>query len=886
MKKLKLFMLLTAFLLFTALVNSPKAYALEELDFIATKQEMGDVIHNGPTGVYYLIENLVDEYRANGVLFKFKDYNDETIEFIIQNGEIIYQKFSKNDYEINISSFGTDDISYTRLSNNYNKGFRIYFHEFNTTLGGETYTAYKDMISFNVSIIPDFEIYFIEYNESNFSLKTSQTDLEILTNNFQIITGSHLIYLDQENNVIEHTGIYQNQYDGQNRPIYFKDSEFQLNYHTTEPSELLLARNNITGNLKDFIAIDLTANQEINIDNYGNVTIDGQSLDIDFEPSNIMLSPKTIYDAFDTEFEHYHVTYLFKNSYGTRLNVREEFVGYRLILKEFVYSPGMGDPVPNNHVINIPDNYNLLTEDNNLSGYYKLKNEEILLNYSYSSGTHRYTIMFDGNSLDTLNLNSPSSSKTWNSFEILPDNFQIITSVRANNDDNPMPYHLVTSKTNWSDIVGDLTQFTSLDSELVDKDRQKYVFSLYDGQSKYYDSNVNILIDPNEDITTVNTVYRYIALKEESNVKIIIKEQQGNIRFAGTYNLFDYYGDTYTGYYTLEDLGLDYNNWVPNGYILFDAKYTDSRINHPGESTLTNNSYIFGDATITIYINQINTDITVTLMDFRFGSKYTLDIETKVGSTISLADFDAPEILRHRYLGLTYNSILSEEPIFYNPTDTFIKDTTLYLRYEYVNNLNISFETNGGVYLAPIELPVTTSNRRVAERLPVPAKSKAVFVGWFLDQELTIPAPLEISWTSYDDIRYYDVTFYASWVENATIVHFHTNQSSLEISSRVITKGEAINVSLPPKIDGYIFYGWFLDDKLTIEYDGLGLEDDVVNMYAKWVIDEDNPPADNNNQNQEPEEDDYNLFLTILVVAAVIGLVLIITRKKPKRRRR
>ncbi len=95
--------------------------------------------------------------------------------------------------------------------------------------------------------------------------------------------------------------------------------------------------------------------------------------------------------------------------------------------------------------------------------------------------------------------------------------------------------------------------------------------------------------------------------------------------------------------------------------------------------------------------------------------------------------------------------------------------------------------------------------------------------GWYKDKEFNEPFDGK-NITS-------DMTVYAKWLKIHTVT-FNLNGGTGTETAETIT--DKIELPAPPTKVRYEFDGWFLDEELTIPFDGTGITGDIE-VYAKWI---------------------------------------------------
>lgn len=152
------------------------------------------------------------------------------------------------------------------------------------------------------------------------------------------------------------------------------------------------------------------------------------------------------------------------------------------------------------------------------------------------------------------------------------------------------------------------------------------------------------------------------------------------------------------------------------------------------------------------------------------------------------------------------------------------KDITVYANW--INKYTVTFNTNGGTTINDVTV-------REGSNVGVPAtpsKNNMVFGGWYSDANLTTVF-------NFGTVITKDTTIFAKWVEqNASVekvtvvINYNDGQST---KTELVKKG--IEYSLTnPKRDGFVFGGWFTDEKLTIPFVNGTAVNSNLSLYAKW----------------------------------------------------
>lgn len=153
-------------------------------------------------------------------------------------------------------------------------------------------------------------------------------------------------------------------------------------------------------------------------------------------------------------------------------------------------------------------------------------------------------------------------------------------------------------------------------------------------------------------------------------------------------------------------------------------------------------------------------------------------------------------------------------------TKAITEDTVIYIKWE-INATEYIDVTIDGVVNQLVK-----GEKLVQPNQPI--KDGYVFKGWYRDQKYTQEFDFDVP-------IYQDVIIYTKW-NKLCKVNIDGVESSVE-------EGEKITVPKTPTKEGYVFKGWYRDEKYNNEFDfDIPVTDDV-NVYAKWVK--------NNNVDQE-----------------------------------
>ncbi|MEQ6357131.1 leucine-rich repeat protein [Lysinibacillus sp. M3] len=141
-------------------------------------------------------------------------------------------------------------------------------------------------------------------------------------------------------------------------------------------------------------------------------------------------------------------------------------------------------------------------------------------------------------------------------------------------------------------------------------------------------------------------------------------------------------------------------------------------------------------------------------------------------------------------------------------------------------NYKVIFDSNGGS-----KVPSQTVGYNDLGKAPAtPVKEGYQFEGWYKDKEFNN------AWDFAKDKVTADITLYAKWTKDY-IVTFESNGGS-KIPSQTVPYKALVKAPSNPKKKGYLFIGWYKNDKFTKAWD---FAKDVVTedltLYARWMKD-------------------------------------------------
>lgn len=250
--------------------------------------------------------------------------------------------------------------------------------------------------------------------------------------------------------------------------------------------------------------------------------------------------------------------------------------------------------------------------------------------------------------------------------------------------------------------------------------------------------------------------------------------------------------------------------------------------------------------------------------------------------------------------------------------DTIKADMTLYAGWKKVEETityNVIFNTLGGNYI-----PNQSIEEGQKVLVPtVPSKEGYTFTGWYSDKECSQ------LWDFNASTIYADTVLYAGWQKvdentNQTIISKpieeenevqndeNTNKVPFESEEGIYkiklidtvdpsimwileaSEGQKLVLKDMPEKEGYVFKGYFTDEKCTKPWNEDETIQKDISLYAGWDKIEDNNNFNNDEQNTNKTEeevptkdaDSTSIFIIILVIAVIIGGIVVILKKKKK----
>ncbi len=160
------------------------------------------------------------------------------------------------------------------------------------------------------------------------------------------------------------------------------------------------------------------------------------------------------------------------------------------------------------------------------------------------------------------------------------------------------------------------------------------------------------------------------------------------------------------------------------------------------------------------------------------------------------------------------------------------ENTTLYAKWEDIGGyVMVTYHLNGGTSAGSETVVSYVKNGEAAHDIVRPQKQGYAFNGFYTDEALT---------NKYDGSGLTETTdLYASWTDIADkiLITYNLNGGTSDGAREVntyIAKGEAAPEIVRPFKKDYLFEGFYLDEDLTIKYDGSALEESTT-LYTKWM---------------------------------------------------
>ena len=246
-------------------------------------------------------------------------------------------------------------------------------------------------------------------------------------------------------------------------------------------------------------------------------------------------------------------------------------------------------------------------------------------------------------------------------------------------------------------------------------------------------------------------------------------------------------------------------------------------------------------------------------------NKYTVTYNTNGGNSIEKSEVEYGSIVprptdpeKEGYTFIGWQTIEGET---YNFGVMPSENITIYASWK-ANRYRISFESNGGSEVSPIEGMFGEE----IEAPDIPEKDDYKFAGWYKDEQLT-------NLYSFSVMPSENITLYAKWTKDENVIRYVMGGGENNPSNpTTYVKGVEIELNNPER-EGYTFGGWYIDENLTnkIEKITKSMNGDIT-LYAKWIANKYTITFDTNGGSEvENIEIEYEDIIKNLPTPAKIG---------------
>ena len=135
----------------------------------------------------------------------------------------------------------------------------------------------------------------------------------------------------------------------------------------------------------------------------------------------------------------------------------------------------------------------------------------------------------------------------------------------------------------------------------------------------------------------------------------------------------------------------------------------------------------------------------------------------------------------------------------------------------------VTFDLDGGIAPDGFAESVTVKEGETVS-LVTPIKENHDFLGWYLDGELFLETtPITAN-----------ITLKACWEQNNLYTVTYNTDDKVTVNNGVHIKGEIPDIPETPVVEGYVFFGWYLDEELTERYFFDYAFDSDITLFAKF----------------------------------------------------
>ena len=155
---------------------------------------------------------------------------------------------------------------------------------------------------------------------------------------------------------------------------------------------------------------------------------------------------------------------------------------------------------------------------------------------------------------------------------------------------------------------------------------------------------------------------------------------------------------------------------------------------------------------------------------------------------------------------------------------------TLYAKWSKIVTHTVTFNTNGGSKVAPIE---NVAHGTTIERpTTIPTKTDSHFAGWY--KEVTLENLFKFRGEEGAEKITSDTTLYAKWTNTSYTVTFESNNGT-SIEPQTIGKGGTATQPTEPTRSGYAFKGWYTENTFENLFSFSTAITTDLTLYAKWA---------------------------------------------------
>ena len=176
----------------------------------------------------------------------------------------------------------------------------------------------------------------------------------------------------------------------------------------------------------------------------------------------------------------------------------------------------------------------------------------------------------------------------------------------------------------------------------------------------------------------------------------------------------------------------------------------------------------------------------------------------------------------------THATIQDATTLFDFANTKITEDITLYAKWSKIVTHTVTFNTNGGSNVAPIE---NVAHGSTIERPTNPTKSGFYFVRWY--KESTLKNVFKFKEEEGAEKITGDLTLYAKWTNTSYTVAFEPNNGT-PIEPQTIGEGGTATQPADPTRSGYVFKGWYTENTFKNLFSFSTAITGDLTLYAQW----------------------------------------------------